>query len=97
MATAIANDSWDWGCTSPQVGVPSVLALYAGTVSSLGLGFLVSTKHLLAFTISFLIFTVGVSAFRAKQRRGYGPFVLGIIGSAGLEWKILLGIEHDDL
>src|SRR5260370_8030204 len=38
--------------------------------------------HTLRLTAAFLTFTLGVLAFRVKRRRGYGPFFLGVVGSA---------------
>src|SRR5437879_11908044 len=55
---------------------------YAGVLSSFGLGFLISATYLLPITIAFLILTLIVLVFRAKRRRGYLPFGLGLIGSA---------------
>ena len=52
--------------------------MYAGLLSSLGLGFLLDTAYLLPFTAAFLLLALGALAYRAKTRRGYGPFVLGI-------------------
>jgi mercuric ion transport protein len=66
----------------PKLACPLCWPLYAGIMSSVGLGFLISTKYLLPLTIAFLMLTIGVLAFRAKQRRGYGPLVLAIVGSA---------------
>jgi|SRR5215469_11675131 len=68
----------------PKLACPLCWPLYAGIVSSVGLGFLISTKYLLPLTIAFLILTLGVLANHAKQRRGYGPFVLGIVGAVGV-------------
>ena len=68
----------------PKLACPFCWPLYAGIVSSLGLGFLISPKYLLPFTIAFLMLTLGVLAFRAKQRGGYKPFLLGLVGSAAI-------------
>lgn len=59
----------------------------AGLLGSVGLGFLVSTKYLLPFTAAFLVLTLAALIFRAKNRHGYGPFVLGVLSAVG----ILLG------
>ena len=68
----------------PKLACPLCWPLYAGIVSSLGLGFLISTAYLFSLTAVFLIFTLGVLTFRAKQRRGYGPLGLGLTGSAAV-------------
>jgi mercuric ion transport protein len=38
-------------------------------------------------TVAFLFGAVGMLAFRARRRRGYAPFVLGIVAA----WVIMLG------
>lgn len=68
----------------PKLACPLCWPLYAGIVSSLGLGFLLATAYLVPLTAGFLIFTLAVLAFRAKQRRGYGPSLLGAAGSAAI-------------
>jgi hypothetical protein len=89
----MAARTWKQGIlTVPGIGValmpklmcPLCWPLYAGILSSIGLGFLISAKYLLPFTIAFLFLTITVLAFRAKQRRGYGPFVLGVVASAAV-------------
>ena len=64
----------------PKLACPLCWPIYSWIVSSVGLGFLISTKYLLPLTIAFLILTLGALAHHSKQRRGYGPFVLGIVG-----------------
>jgi mercuric ion transport protein len=84
--------------TAPGIGValmpklmcPMCWPFYAGILSSVGLGFLVSATYLLPFTIAFLILTLGVLAYRAKERRGYGPFLLGVLAAAA----VLIGKFH---
>jgi asparagine N-glycosylation enzyme membrane subunit Stt3 len=66
----------------PKLLCPMWRPLYAGVVSSVGLGFLIGTAYLLPITGAFLVLTLVVLGFRAKQRPGYGPFFLGVIGSA---------------
>jgi len=45
----------------------------------MGLAFLMKTTYLLPLTAALLIVAVGSLAFRARRRRGYGPFVLGLV------------------
>lgn len=71
----------------PKLACPFCWPAYAGLLSSVGLGFLISTKYLLPFTAAFLAIAVGALAFRAKSRRGYGPFVLGVLAAS----SVLLG------
>ena len=66
----------------PKLACPMCWPLYAGILSSMGLGFLISEAYLLPFTIAFLAVTLAVLYFRAKDRRGYGPLLLGLIASA---------------
>lgn len=68
----------------PKLACPLCWPAYAGVLSSLGLGFLISTSYLLALTVAFLIVALAALAFRARQRWGYGPLLLGIAGSAAL-------------
>jgi mercuric ion transport protein len=68
----------------PKLICPLCWPLYAGIVSSVGLGFLIGTAYLLPITSAFLILTLAVLAFSAKQRQGYGPFVAGVVASAAI-------------
>src|SRR6266478_6814004 len=68
----------------PKLICPLCWPLYAGIVSSVGLGFLIGTTYLLTITSAFLILTLAVLGFRANQRRGYGPLLAGAVGSAAV-------------
>ena len=63
---------------------PACWPAYAGLLSSMGLGFLLKTTWLLPLTTVTLMFVVGSLAFRARARWGYGPFILGMLGSGAL-------------
>jgi len=63
---------------------PACWPVYAGLLSSMGLGFLLNTTWLLPLTMITLVFVIGSLAFRAKARRGYGPLILGLLGSGEL-------------
>src|SRR5229473_1953086 len=65
----------------PKLMCPLCWPAYAGLVSSLGLGFLISTAYLIPLTAGFLAIAVGSLAFRAARRRGYPPFWLGLAGA----------------
>jgi hypothetical protein len=54
---------------------------YAGLLSTLGLGFLISTAYLATLTAAFLALAVGSLAFRASRRRGFAPFWLGFVAA----------------
>ena len=72
----------------PRIACPACWPAFAGLLSSLGLGFLVpNAVYLLPMTAAFLLLAVGMLAFRAPRRRGYGPFALGMLAAG----SILLG------
>jgi hypothetical protein len=71
----------------PKLVCPLCWPAYAGLLSAVGLGFLISSRNLMIFTASFLIVAVTALAFGARQRRGYGPGIAGL----GASVFILLG------
>jgi hypothetical protein len=77
----------------PKLMCPMCWPAYAGLVSALGLGFLVSTKYLLPLTVAFLATTAAALGFRASQRHGYGPLWLGLLAAA----VILMGKFYFDV
>ena len=68
----------------PKIICPVCSPAYAVVVSSLGLGFLISTKYLLPLTLILLSFAVGSVGFRASSRRGFGPFWMGVAAATGI-------------
>ncbi len=68
----------------PKLACPACWPAYAGLLTSVGLGFLISVVYLLPLTTAFLVLALGALAFRAKQRRGYSPFLLGIVAASGV-------------
>jgi mercuric ion transport protein len=68
----------------PKLACPFCWPAYAGLLSSVGLGFLISARYLLPVTAAFLVVAVGALAFRADRRRGYGPFLLGLFAAVGV-------------
>lgn len=68
----------------PKLACPLCWPAYAGLLSSLGLGFLISARYLLPLTVAFLVLALGALASGAKHRHSYGPFLLGIVSSLGL-------------
>src|SRR5713101_7960802 len=68
----------------PKLACPACWPAYAGLLSSVGLGFLISAAYLLPLTATFLLFALVALAFRARQRSGYGPFLLGLVGTVGV-------------
>ena len=71
----------------PKLACPFCWPAYAGLLSSVGLGFLVSAVYLLPLTAAFLVLALGAMAFRANKRQGYNPFLLGLVAATG----VLLG------
>ena len=65
----------------PKVACPACWPAYAGVLSAFGLTPLMQTRWLLPLTASVLVLAVGTLAFRARRRRGYGPFGLGILAA----------------
>lgn len=70
----------------PFGGCPACWPLYAGVLSTLGCGFLLSSAYLVPLTALFLFVSVVVLAYRARARRGYGPFALGLIAAILILW-----------
>jgi len=63
---------------------PSCWPMYAGILSSMGLGFLVQKVWLMPLTIFTLLFVMSSLAYRANCRRGFKPFILGMLGAIAL-------------
>ena len=66
----------------PKLMCPACWPAYAGIVSALGFGFLISAKYLLPLTVCFLAITATALGYRASRRHGYGPFALGFVAAA---------------
>ena len=87
------NRTWKQGLLAlPSIGVsilpklacPACWPAYAGLLSSVGLGFLISAVYLLPLTIAFLVVVLSALAYRARDRRGYGPLFIGLIAAFGV-------------
>lgn len=68
----------------PKLACPMCWPAYAGLLSLVGLGFLISTTYLLPVTTAFLLAAIAALGFRAKTRRGYGPMLLGMMAAAAV-------------
>jgi mercuric ion transport protein len=68
----------------PKLACPACWPAYAALLSSVGLGFLISATYLLPMTVVLLSLALAALAFRAKQRRGYGPSILGFVATAAV-------------
>ena len=80
------NDRWS---TIPSIGIallpklacPACWPAYAAIASTLGLGFLLRVQYLFAVTLAFLFLAIAALSFRAQQRHGYWPALLGVVSS----------------
>ncbi len=83
---------WALLATLPAMGVsllpvvicPACLPAYAGLLASLGVGFLGNAAYLMPLTVLFLIAALVALGLRARSRRGWGPFALGVSGAAAV-------------
>jgi mercuric ion transport protein len=66
----------------PTLICPACWPAYTGLLSALGLPFIPSSRYLFPATAVFLVIAIAGLGFRARQRHGYGPFLLGIAASA---------------
>jgi len=65
----------------PKLACPACWPAYAGLLGSVGLGFLIQSEWLLPLTAVFLSVAMFALAYKARQRRGYGPFLLGFVAA----------------
>ncbi len=65
----------------PNVTCPACWPIYAGILSSLGLGFLMTGPYFYLFTGILLSVSLSSLAYKAKSRRGYLPFWIGLSGA----------------
>src|SRR5260370_20491210 len=76
----------------PKLACPACWPAYAALLSSIGLGFLISVRYLLPLTIAFLVLALAAMLFNARNRRGYGPFLLALLAAVRvLLWKVAWG------
>ena len=61
-----------------------MLPAIAGLISSVGLSFFMQFEYLAPLLAVSLILAVGAFGFGAKRRRGYGPFVVGVVAAGVL-------------
>ena len=66
----------------PKLTCPLCWPAYAGLLTTLGLGFLMSERYLFGVTTIFLIASVSALGFRYWERRGITPALLGMAGAA---------------
>lgn len=68
----------------PKLTCPACWPAYAGLLSSFGVGFFDYTPYLLPLTGMFVLIALAALGFRARQRRGFRPLLLGATGAAVL-------------
>ena len=65
----------------PKLACPACWPAYAGVLSALGLGFLLSTTYLLPLTLIFLGVAVAMLGLEGRRQRRHGPFLAGMTAS----------------
>jgi len=65
----------------PKIVCPFCWPAYAGIMSALGISITSYSKYLFPLTIIFLIFALIGLSFKASQRWGYKPFMVGAAGA----------------
>lgn len=65
----------------PKLACPACWPAYAGLLGALGLGFVDYTPYLLPLSVLFIGVVLATLAYRAPQRRGYKPLLLGMFAS----------------
>ncbi len=68
----------------PRATCPICVAAYAGVVSALGLGFLLTDRVLNPIILGSLAVRVGSRAWSGRQRRRSAPLLLALAGAAGV-------------
>lgn len=68
----------------PSFSCPVCVAAYAGLLSSLGLGFLLTDRVQRPLIVAFLIVSVASVGWAARQHKSVGPSILVLLGSAGI-------------
>lgn len=65
----------------PVVSCPACWPAYAGVLSSLGVPFLADERIVLPVVVGLMLVSVVALAWRARERRGLAPAVLGLVGA----------------
>ena len=65
----------------PKLACPACWPAYAGLLSSMGLGFFDYTPYLIPMTLVFIVIALFSMAYKAGNRRGYAPLLLGLVAS----------------
>jgi hypothetical protein len=76
----------------PWGACPACWPAYAAVLGSLGMGFLLERAYLLPATLAALGLGLAALAYRARSRRGHGPWALWLLGATVLVLgKFVLG------
>ena len=70
----------------PGITCPACWPGYAAILSSLGIGFIPSTKYLFPLAVLCLAINLLLLAWDARKQRRYGPLVLAFAASSGILW-----------
>ncbi len=65
----------------PKATCPACWPVYAGLLSSVGLGFLMTGPYFYLFIGTLLSISLFTLAYNAKSRRGYLPFGIGLFSA----------------
>ncbi len=68
----------------PSFSCPVCVAAYAGLLSSLGLGFLLTDRIQRPLIVAFLVVSVASVGWAARRYKKIGPFALTLVGSAAI-------------
>ena len=68
----------------PKLFCPACWPVYAGLLGAMGIGFVNYTPWLLPLTLVFVVIALASLLWRADQRRGYAPFVAGLVSAIAL-------------
>ncbi|MCH7591704.1 MAG: MerC domain-containing protein [Planctomycetes bacterium] len=68
----------------PSFSCPVCVAAYAGLLSSLGLGFLLTDRVQRPLIVAFLIVSVAGVGWAGRQYQSVGPSILVLLGSAAI-------------
>lgn len=66
----------------PKLTCPLCWPAYTALLSAMGIGFINYTSYLLPLMTVFLVLTLAMLGYRARTRRGLGPFALGCVATA---------------
>jgi MerC mercury resistance protein len=68
----------------PSFSCPICVAAYAGVLSSLGLGFLLTDRVQRPLIVAFLVISVSGVGWATKRHKRVGPIVLVVLGSTAI-------------